>query len=397
MPSSKSLPVLYKGSVKEVLGPLQIADKPCVVFRFSDAFSVFDWGRMPDTIPNKGKALALMGAVMFEALESPQGWQEFSRTQEALDLRKGISQFSGVSSLFNEWGEKLQRSGLRTHYLGLQTDTQACVKLADVSGTIEGLVVHQVRIQHPRATTVLGQSVYDYASPSASLKSEGAVLIPLEVVFRYACPPGSSLIERAKSSPESLLRAGILKSVLHSFLGEEPLKWAFPIVECFTKLESTDRPLSLAEAAALSSSVGLTPERMQEMLFKTLWVAGFLKSRFSTLGFELADGKLEWGMHSNNGELMLVDAIGPDELRLLKDGEQHSKEFLRQFYRETPWYEALNAAKQKARDQGDIEWKKAVADAPPRLPAEVLKRVSMIYTDMARQLLESRFPGRDFL
>ena len=36
---------------------------PGVVFDYSDAYSVFDWGRMPDTIPGKGSALACVPAA----------------------------------------------------------------------------------------------------------------------------------------------------------------------------------------------------------------------------------------------------------------------------------------------------------------------------------------------
>ena len=37
-------------------------------FHFSDRYSVFDWGEMPDLISNKGKALCIMGAFFFEKL-----------------------------------------------------------------------------------------------------------------------------------------------------------------------------------------------------------------------------------------------------------------------------------------------------------------------------------------
>jgi phosphoribosylaminoimidazole-succinocarboxamide synthase len=38
-------------------------------FIFSDRYSVFDWGEMPDHIENKGAALCLMGAYCFEEAE----------------------------------------------------------------------------------------------------------------------------------------------------------------------------------------------------------------------------------------------------------------------------------------------------------------------------------------
>ncbi len=38
-------------------------------FHFSDRYSVFDWGEMPDLIDGKGEALCMMGAYCFERLE----------------------------------------------------------------------------------------------------------------------------------------------------------------------------------------------------------------------------------------------------------------------------------------------------------------------------------------
>ncbi len=39
-------------------------------FIFSDRYSVFDWGEMPNHFTNKGKALCLIGAYFFEKLEA---------------------------------------------------------------------------------------------------------------------------------------------------------------------------------------------------------------------------------------------------------------------------------------------------------------------------------------
>src|SRR5512138_438531 len=59
------------GSVKD----LEVIEKPTIDssgigrFHFSDRYSVFDWGEMPDHIEGKGAALCLMGAYCFERLE----------------------------------------------------------------------------------------------------------------------------------------------------------------------------------------------------------------------------------------------------------------------------------------------------------------------------------------
>jgi phosphoribosylaminoimidazole-succinocarboxamide synthase len=59
MGSVKDLPILKKQKEKEAgVGR----------FVFSDRYSVFDWGEMPDLVPNKGAALCLMGALMERSL-----------------------------------------------------------------------------------------------------------------------------------------------------------------------------------------------------------------------------------------------------------------------------------------------------------------------------------------
>ena len=60
------------GSVKD----LKVIEKPTPDkmgvgrFHFSDRYSVFDWGEMPDHIDGKGAALCLMGAYSFEWLDA---------------------------------------------------------------------------------------------------------------------------------------------------------------------------------------------------------------------------------------------------------------------------------------------------------------------------------------
>ena len=39
------------------------------VFKFTDDYSVFDYGKMPNIIPNKGEALCRMAAYNFQELE----------------------------------------------------------------------------------------------------------------------------------------------------------------------------------------------------------------------------------------------------------------------------------------------------------------------------------------
>jgi phosphoribosylaminoimidazole-succinocarboxamide synthase len=370
--------------VKDLRGPTDLSSKdgnvPGVIFDYSDAYSVFDWGRMPDLLSKKGHALALIAADWFEKIERPDTWKEFSRTPDATALRKG----NRFGANFNELGEELQKSGLRTHYIGMLQEASSeremspgalrPLALSDLQKPARHLAVRQVSVVKPAMQTVLGRAVPDYLP---TRNAPAPRLIPLEVIFRFSCPQGSSLYERVARDPGYMASIGF-----GDFKVAEGEKWDFPVLELFTKLETTDRPLTLTEALAIS---GLSGAQMQRLLLKTAWVAGWLKSICGRAGVELADGKLEWAL-LENGDVMLVDAVGPDELRLLKNGVQLSKEFLRNFYRETSWYQAVNRAKELGRSHGVAEWKKLAAEQPPVLSPRHKELATHLYMALANQL-----------
>lgn len=366
---SESRPV-YRGSVKEVR---ELGDG-LLEFRFTDQYSVFDWGAMPDEIPGKGEALAALAAFFFEKLGDPASWKAFSATPEAHSLRRGASKCprppggSSIPLLFNELGETLQSEGLRNHFRGSPH--------ADARGRFREICVEGVSIPRPREASVLGRMLPDY---SGIEEYPAPRLIPIEFVFRFSAPKGSSLRARWEK--------GFLESPPLGFTGIEE-EWDFPVLECFTKLERTDRLLPLTEAFAIS---GVTAEAFQETLLRTAWVAGFLRKRFADAGLALADGKLEWAIGAD-GKPILVDAIGPDELRLLRGPLDFSKEFLRRHYRGTEWYAAVEAAKLRAKEAGSTDWKKGVAPPPP-LPEKLLALASDVYGTLAKIVAGSRgFP-----
>ena len=75
--------LVYEGSVKKIWKPEKENDK--LWFQFTDAYSVFDWGRMPDDIENKGKSLALMGDYFFQYFAKPEVWQTLETLELGLD------------------------------------------------------------------------------------------------------------------------------------------------------------------------------------------------------------------------------------------------------------------------------------------------------------------------
>jgi phosphoribosylaminoimidazole-succinocarboxamide synthase len=383
---------LYVGSVKEVLGPLELLGESAVVFRFTDAYSVFDWGRMPDAIPHKGEALALMAAYFFERLEDAGAWCEFSSSSQAQALRKGISQLrtevpyperdsvpDSLSARFNEEGECLKRTGLRTHYRGIVSALEPwqTKRISALSLPASSIVVREVRVIQPLLRPVMGRAVLDYHLTRSTVAPR---LVPLEVVFRWSSPRGSSLPSVAERDPEYWRSLILPKDQSVPSVGDS---FAFPVVELFTKLESTDRRVTLTEALAIS---GISSEQLEQILIRTFWISGFLKWEFASRGITLEDGKLEWGV-GERGEVFLVDALGPDELRLQVHGQALSKETIRAHYRKTPWYDAVLEAKAT----GDADWKRKVSLSPQVLPQELRRSLGQMYCALTEKVL-----GRNF-
>ncbi len=375
-----SLKTLYQGSVKNILGPLRLeagSGEPvaAVLFEYTDAYSVFDWGRMPDALPGKGAALATLAADWFERLEKASEWTEFLASKEALELTRS----NRYGSAFIEFGEELKRDGLRTHYLGVMCDPADQVsgtlsRVAALNAPAGKLAVREVSAVRPEAGTVLGRAVHDY---TLTRQSPLPRLVPLEIVFRFSLPEGSSFPERVARDPDYLKSLGLTSK--DAVAGA---RFGFPVMELFTKLEPSDRILPLSEAVAIS---GFAPSLLQEILLKTAWTAGFVRWIAARAGVELADGKFEWGV-DRAGRPILVDAIGPDELRLLKDGVQLSKEFLRLYYRGSPWYKALAKAKEQANCQGVSDWKMIFSESPPQLPTAHREVASQLYPALTNAL-----------
>src|SRR5438045_5170795 len=74
----QDIALIYEGSVKKVYRLPEEDDR--MWFEYTDDYSVFDWGKMPDTIANKGRALAVMGAYFFKRLADPELWRSLPKS-----------------------------------------------------------------------------------------------------------------------------------------------------------------------------------------------------------------------------------------------------------------------------------------------------------------------------
>jgi phosphoribosylaminoimidazole-succinocarboxamide synthase len=342
--------------------------QPFFIFEYTDKYSVFDWGEMPDHLSEKGEALVCMADLFFKDFEDPKSW----------------SSLEGISSEMKEratWKE-LTKKGLKHHSQG---PVDKDLKPLERGSRARYLKVQPVKIIKPRERLIEGKTFWDY---SQYVERQENCLIPLEVIFRFGAPKGSSLIKRAAKRPDYAQEIGLDHAPVE---GDE---FEQPIIEFSTKLESVDRFINYSDAKRIA---GLTDVEFQDLQDRSFLIAMRLKEIFGKCGLKLWDGKVEFAFGEKNAagnrEVILVDSIGPDELRLTHKGVQLSKEILRQFYVKGSWYEAVQKSKKMADEEGSSQWKnicqERLGQRPPLLDKELKEICEDVYRVLANTLAKN--------
>lgn len=364
-------PVLYQGSVKNVRG---VKSKSPYVFEFSDRYSVFDWGEMPDRLEGKGEALAFMGWFFCNFLGNPKHWAGWKAPEK-------FAQSSLLQTFFDR--------GVPHHAIGLISHDMKELSLErEIIAPSRCLAVHPVSVVHPVSYQQGGQLTWDYTAYRTRPEN---TLVPLEVIFRFGVPEGSSLLKRT-SDPAYCKEIGLDSAPQSGDTFENP------VIEFSTKLEPGDRYINYAEAQNIAGMTALEFERLKDM---ASLIALRLKDCFAEIGVELWDGKFEFAFgrddEKNGRSFVLVDSIGPDELRLLYNGVHLSKEILRLVYRPTAWHAAIEKAKDTAQERGEKDWKRICIEelkAMPGLLSPAVKiKVEMMYKGLCKALSQ-KFHGK---
>ena len=301
-------------------------------FVFTDQYSVFDWGEMPDRVPKKGASLCTMGAYNFE---------------------------------------RLAESDVPTHYRGVYRASDAAgdsgdgaagpVALGDCDEPPTEMAIELTQVPD---LPYLGDGAYDYDAYHDAAGEN--YLIPLEIVFRNTVPEGSSLRSRGSPAEYGLDRAE---------WPDEVVDLPEPVVEFSTKYEEQDRYLSRSAADRIAGAADL--DALEDL---ALAVNEVLNRRAGERGFVHEDGKIECLYHA--GEIKVGDVVGTfDENRFSYGGQELSKEVVRQYYRRTDpeWVEAVSEAKERSRETGVADWRTLCDRSPESLPADVLDALSDLY------------------
>jgi phosphoribosylaminoimidazole-succinocarboxamide synthase len=291
-------------------------------FVFTDDYSVFDWGKMPDEIPDKGASLCSMGAYNFELLES---------------------------------------EGVPTHYRGVVPRGGGDpVPLADVDEPPKEMAIDLTQVPDlPHEGRAYDYDAYHEAAGEN-------YLIPLEIVFRNRVPVGSSLRRRTEPSDHGL--------DLDKW-PDDAVDLDEPIVEFSTKYEKGDRYLTREEADAIAGAASI-----DDLDAVAREVNRLVTERAAEADLRHEDGKIECLYH--RGETRVADAVGTfDENRFSYEDTQISKEVLRQYHKRTQpeWVEAVQAAKAEAKREDIADWKSLCDAAPEPLDDDVVRIARDLY------------------
>jgi phosphoribosylaminoimidazole-succinocarboxamide synthase len=329
------------GSVKD----LEVIQKPTQGvmgigrFHFSDRYSVFDWGEMPDHIEGKGEALCLMGAYCFE---------------------------------------KLEEIGVRTHYRGLVDKNGTLLTFRKLGAPTSVMEISLVNVYRPETRAAHGKLEYGYGVFTPNLRN---YLIPLEIIYRNGLPEGSSVFKRLEQRKVKMEDLGLDH---YPKPGEHLAK---PVFDVSTKLEETDRYVTWAEAKKIA---GLTSQEIAAIKTVLSKVNATIGEIASHAGLSNEDGKIELAFDDER-RLMVVDVVGTlDECRFTYDGMHVSKEIARQFYKRTDWYRDVEQAKKTAETRGVKDWRTVCESQPPKLDAQLKAIIGEMYMAAANEMTERK-------
>mgnify|MGYP001765838826 CR=1 FL=1 len=219
----------------------------------------------------------------------------------------------------------------------------------------------------------------DILQPGQITPNSKNYLIPLEWICRWYV--AGSLYDRVLEGKVSARDLGFPSG--HTVLSGERLPE--PFIEVSTKLEKTDRLLRKDEALQIS---GLSADEYEQAREIVLKIDGDIDRSVSARGLIHVDGKKELAFDEERC-IMVIDVYGTaDEDRFWDRASYEegrfvdlSKEYVRQYYRQTGYKDRLYAARDAKIEEPPI----------PALPADVVQETSRIYIKLYEMITGEKF------
>ncbi len=207
-------------------------------------------------------------------------------------------------------------------------------------------------------------------------------LIPLEWICRWYV--AGSLFDRVKAGEIAAQDLGFASG--HVVRPGEELPE--PFLEVSTKLEKTDRLIAKEEALQIS---GLSPQEYEDARDIVLKIDEDINRSVASRGLIHADGKKELAFDMDR-QIMIVDVYGTADEDRFWDRKRYdegelvdlSKEYVRQYYRQTGYKDRLY----QAREEGKAE------PAIPALPNDVVGETSRIYIKLFEMITGEKFKAK---
>ncbi len=168
----ESLQLAYEGSVKRVYSSPEQAET--LWFEFTDDYSVFDWGKMPDTIEHKGRALALMGGYFFDRLSKKEFWQNLSSSSHLQNFDQTWLKERWNHGVFQD----LLKNGVPTHFKSLAQASAPVTDYKTAASRPEPVLMEVLKadVFRPEPRNITGNTIYFYnndLTASQTLDSSG--------------------------------------------------------------------------------------------------------------------------------------------------------------------------------------------------------------------------------
>ncbi|OPY48592.1 MAG: Phosphoribosylaminoimidazole-succinocarboxamide synthase [Methanosaeta sp. PtaU1.Bin112] len=251
------------------------------------------------------------------------------------------------------WFNRAEKMGIKTHFLEYLPPA--------------GMICKKVDIIQPQQITASSRNY----------------LIPLEWICRWFV--AGSLYDRVKEGKIQATDLGFAPG--HKISSGEALPE--PFIEVSTKLEKTDRLLKKDEALQIS---GLSPKEYEDAREVVLKIDEDIGRSVASRGLIHVDGKKELAF-DNDRQIMVIDVYGTADEDRFWDKARYdqgefvdlSKEYVRQYYRQTGYKDRLYSARDAGQDEPSI----------PALPPEVVQETSRIYIKLFEMITGEKFlPSR---
>ena len=338
---------LYTGSVQKLY---DVPGSPELIISETTAGgSVFDVGTIFN-IEGSDTGRAAFRHLVFRELQDPVAWKELSRQ---------LSEDSPVikldtSGLLKELLAQYCEKGAPTHHAGMVEKESGKVFSKGFPSKLSNLtLIRKYKVIKPELKRVLGWHYYDYEKHH---QIDGNV-VPLEFIVRLGVTNGASILRKYNGLGD------VEKAAYLNDLGVDSLipwtRFDPPIVDLTTKYEPEDRNISRQEAALIS---GLDGEMFGRSMIMAVLGAFMLQRIFSKMELSLWD--MKWEIAKDGNDLVFVDTIDTDSVRVTynmsRDGKEYFVHFNKQAMRDhykimhSDWISAVNEAKKTAAKSGSV-------------------------------------------